>query len=193
MNKKIFLRRLYSVLTLTVVSALTASLVHWATTPEDDIPLPFGDSGTESLAGQLVTLGQKRGVTVRHVSFDADEVREVLREEEEMNSMDFIVTPDSPTISHGAQLCQALTAGKKYFGYKYTSRAADDEKDARDAAINLGAPSTLQVLFPGEFFASAEMPRGTDSFIKIFEDGVNEGLAEGETPFSFRDSCDVTL
>ncbi|MBP7113975.1 MAG: DUF4215 domain-containing protein [Candidatus Peribacteraceae bacterium] len=159
---------------------------------DDNIPLPFGDSGTESLAGQLVTLGQKRGVTVRHVSFDNDEEFEVLRDDEEMHSMDFIVTPDSPTISHGAQLCNAVTAGKKYFGYKYTSRPATLEKERRDAAINLGAPSTLPALFPGEFFASAEM-RSASSFIDDFETDANKNLDDGDTLFAFRDPCDVTL
>lgn len=176
-------RRFFGLVALGIVAAVF--LVIFSATPrDDDTPLPFSFGATNNFAGQLVTLGKKRGVTVRQFSFDDGEVQEILRGDDLLDSMDFILTPDSDTISHGAKLCQAVTAGKKYFGYKYTSRGASIEKAARDAALG-GAPSSLSALFPGEFFASAEQRADTVSMdIPTFET-MNE--------ITFADPCDITL
>lgn len=151
----------------------------------DDVPLPFAFSSTPEVRGSLVTLGRKTGKTVRLVNFDAGETAEELQGAAALEAVDFIVTPDSEAISHGAPLCLAVTAGKRYFGYKYTSRSAAAEKAARDEA-DAGIPKIFTELFAGEFFASAEQ-RADGAFISDFES--QKGIVFEDACNTVRRSC----
>ncbi len=122
----------------------------------DGIPLPFGGRNS-TLPGSITTIGTKGIYPVTDVSFDNGETSEVLP----TNTINFILTPDSPTISGGAPLSAALPFGKRIFGYKYTSRSAATER------ANINAV-TFAEKFPGQFFVSAEQ-RSFDSYIGQFE------------------------
>lgn len=123
----------------------------------------FTLSSFGSFAGSLITIGEIGGRTVTHISFDAGETSETLL----VSNLNIIFTPDAPDISHGALLSDALTSGKRVFGYKYASRNATQEIAAQQRAV-LGEPITFSELFPGQFFASDEA-RGDSSFITDFE------------------------
>lgn len=132
----------------------------------DGIPLPFGGSSAPSLAGSISVI---RGgpMEIREISFDQGEVRETLQGPEHVDRMDFVLTPQSETIAHGAPLGKAFSPGKRIFGYIYTSRDAAAEKAAA-ARLASGDPVTFAGLFPGTFFASDEQ-RGSDASIENFE------------------------
>lgn len=122
----------------------------------DGIPLPFG-AGDSVLKGSITKIGSKGVYPVTDVSFDSGETTEVLP----VDTINFVLTPDSPTIAHGAPLSVALTSGKKSFGYKYTSRDAAIER------ANIAA-ATFAQRFPGQFFVSGEQ-RSFDTYISQFE------------------------
>lgn len=132
---------------------------------EDGIPLPFGGS-TASIAGSITVVRQSP-IQVREVSFDDGSVSEVLQATPHVDRMDFVVTPESDTIAAGAPLAQAITAGKRYFGYRYTSRDAAREREAA-ARLAGGEPVTFAELFGGTFFTSSE-ERASDPTIANFE------------------------
>lgn len=128
---------------------------------ENAIPVPFRMSS--ALQGLVTDIGIKNNKRLLTVTFDLDEISEPLSPD----ALHFVLTPDSPTISHGAPLSKALPAGKRIFGYKYTSRAATVERDAK-ARADAGQPVPFPEMFPGTFFATAEM-RADGDFISRFE------------------------
>lgn len=117
--------------------------------------LPFSAS--------LVQIGQKGGRAIVAVNFNNGEISESLAH----GDMNIILTDSSVTLSDGAPLSLSLTAGKRIFGYKYSSRDAAAEAAAKQRADN-GEPLTYSELFPGEFFASNEA-RAASTFISTFE------------------------
>ncbi len=152
---------------------------------EDGIPLPFDVDGFHgsTYQGSIVTIGRKNGITLRQIAFDLENEKiESVQGTTHVDFIDFVLTPNSQTISHGAPLCDAITKGKLYFGYKYTSRPATAEKQARDEAL-AGAPKTFSQLFPGDFFVSPEQ-RARDSYISTFET---------DKKMIFKNPCEVTL
>gem|GEM_PF-4656910 len=91
------------------------------------------------------------------------------------DSFDFILTPDSSTISNGAPLCLALSVGR-YFGYQYTDRIASVERQ------NAGVGSVANQ-FPHKFFTSLAQ-RNDGTFIADYE--ALHGI-------TFLDACSLTL
>jgi len=120
-----------------------------------------------SLTGSVTEIGVKGGRTVTNVTFDHGEVSETLP----VASMNIVLIPDVNDISDGAPLSLSLSAGKRIFGYKYSSRDAAAEIAAKERADN-GEPLTYSELFPGQFFASHAEQNG-DTFIASFETQKN--------------------
>lgn len=149
---------------------------------EDGVPIPFISEGGASFAGSITTLGQRGAITLREVSFDQDEISEILQSETPVDRIDFVLTPDSATISDGASFAQAITPGKKVFGYMYTSRPAATEREMADRLAQ-GESIPFAQAFPGTFFVSAEQ-RADGPMIANFEQ------ARGVT---FVDVADVLL
>lgn len=141
----------------------------------DDAPLPF--SVTSGLQGAITEIGRKGGKSVTAITFALGETKETLPQ----NALSIVVLQDDEGISHGAPLVAALTAGKRVFGYKYTSSNAVAERAAQ-ALVDAGTPQLFPELFPGQFFASATARADID-FIEDFE---NLGI-------TFASPEDVTL
>lgn len=116
-----------------------------------------------ALRGVLTDIGVKGGRTVTQMTFDQGEVSEAVLQ----NHLTIALVPDAQNISHGARLSRALTSGKRIFGYKYTSRDASAETEAKARADN-GEPLTYSALFPGQFFVS-DAERSAGTFIADFE------------------------
>ena len=134
---------------------------------EDGVPIPFVSEGGTSVAGSITTIGSRGGIALREVSFDNNEASEALQGATHVDSIDFVLTPDSPTISDGATLAQAITPGRKVFGYKYTSRSAVTEREMATLLAE-GEPISFAQLFPGQFFVS-DAQRADGSMIANFE------------------------
>jgi hypothetical protein len=118
------------------------------------IPLPFG--AASDLKGQLTDLGTTTdNRSIVDMTFDNSEISESFG----VNALTFVLTPSVPaSFSSGAPLSAALTAGRKLYGYKYTSSNAAQET-AMQALRNAPGNSTVYDyadLFPGTFFASPE-------------------------------------
>jgi cysteine-rich repeat protein len=124
-------------------------------------------------------MGTKNGIPLTNINFAEDQSFEELPSD----SILFVLTPGTIVGSSRRPTLQAaLPHGKTIFGYKYTSRAATIERQARREADE-GQPKTFTELFPGEFFASPEQ-RAYDAYISRFE---------GENSINFRPLADVTL
>jgi hypothetical protein len=129
----------------------------------DGIPIPFGAGDTSTLVGSVSRMGVKAGKDLMNVSFDNGEKSESMPQ-----GLNFVVTPDTTDIS-SVSLERALSAGKRYFGYKYTSRGADIERQRAQDAKN-GSPLTFRDMFPGEFFASSLAESDIASFAALHHD-----------------------
>lgn len=149
------------VLIITTVFVLFSSRLS-APLVTEDIPLPF-DIGGSSLAGSLTDIGATGGRTVSQIAFNQGEISEVLP----VGHLNIILIPDETDIAQGAPLATALTSGKRIFGYKYSTRNATAEIEAKARAEN-GEPLSYSELFPGQFFAS-ENQRNAGTFIADFE------------------------
>lgn len=145
------------------VGALAVALVLFMPAPPvpSDVPLPF--PVLRSLQGAVTEIGVIGGRRVVTVTFAAGEIKEPLT----VNDLSIVLTPSDDGISHGAPLSVALTPGKRLFGYKYTSLAAIEEKDAQ-ARADGGEPMSFRQMFPGEFIVSGEQ-RADGNFIAAFE------------------------
>ena len=154
-----------------IVTALIMMVSGGHITPpdvsNDGIPLPFARVESTSMIGSIVRIGQRGSMELREVSFDNDERTEILQDGTLVSRMDFVVTPDDPTIAHGAPLRAAFTPGKRLFGYIYSSRDAAKERAAM-ARLSSGEPVSFRELFSGTFFVSDEQ-RNTDDSIATFE------------------------
>lgn len=138
------------------------------------IPLPFGTRST-SIRGQLSDVGSTTdNRRIVDMTFDKGEISETFG----AGNLTFVTTPADPSaFSSGAPLSVALTTGKKFYGYKYTSMDATKEKEMQtvkndfplDAEGNPTAYSYSQ-LFPGTFFASDAELNDPDSFAYQFHD-----------------------
>ncbi|MFH0769911.1 MAG: hypothetical protein V1926_00880 [Candidatus Peregrinibacteria bacterium] len=95
--------------------------------------------------GSLTDIGRtKEDREILDVSFDDGTVSHTLA----ADSVAFVVTPDDPSISHGAPLSAVFGPNdSSILGYKYTTRAA--------AIENEGKP-LFRDRFPGEFFGSED-------------------------------------
>ncbi|MDD5055081.1 MAG: hypothetical protein PHZ00_02320, partial [Candidatus Peribacteraceae bacterium] len=139
------------------------------------IPLPFGERGT-TIRGQVTDIGTTTdNRTIVDMTFDDDEVSE----EFGVNDLTFVFTPVNPaSFSAGAPLSAALTSGKRFYGYKYTSRNADSERTAAAQAEiieNQGGISYYADRFPGTFFAPTDVLTDDTSAIAKF-------IADKSTP-----------
>ena len=94
---------------------------------------------------------------IRQISFDNNEEMEMIEGSAGADHIDFILIPDSPTITTSAELSATLKG--KVYGYEYTSRNAAIENE-RSKNPNL----TLKDRFPGRFFSSFR-----DASIERFE------------------------
>ncbi|MDD5056204.1 MAG: hypothetical protein PHZ00_08145 [Candidatus Peribacteraceae bacterium] len=156
---------------------LLALLFHRSATSRPElsshaIPLPFGSVYPErsrgaqdlrpfdaipspSLAGKLTDLGTTSdNRAIVDMTFDDGETSHGLG----VNALTFVLTPADPAaFSAGAPLSAALTPGKRFYGYKYTSKDALTEREAAaqaEIATNQGSDSFYADRFPGTFFAS---------------------------------------
>lgn len=115
------------------------------------IPVPFVTNERSALAGAITTIGNYGGTDIIDVSFDDEEISHGLTK----GAIHFILTPDTDDISTHAKLVHAMTKGKRFYGYEYTTRdaAAEHAKQSeRKAAPNVDW--LYSELFPGTFFAS---------------------------------------
>lgn len=157
------------VVALTFLTVVVTTVQKEPTPPlsEEGIPVPFFGASS-ILPGSVRDVGMKNGFKVREIDFgEASVESESVRGTQIIDSIDFIVTPDSATITHGAPLSAAFTPGKKVYGYKYTSRTAQTENEKRTLAIQ-GQVLAFRDLFPGEFFTS-EVQRNDGTVITSFE------------------------
>lgn len=163
------LRTIFYVLIIFGIVLLVMTVQKARNTQEirgSEIPLSFEKSMT-SFAGALVNIGTKGGRTITQISFDQGEVSEPLP----VDNLNIALVPHEMDISDGALLSSALTNGKRIFGYKYSSRNATAEIEAKARADN-GEPLSYSELFPGQFFAS-DAERNTGTFIADFESQKN--------------------
>ncbi len=115
---------------------------------KSDIPIPFLQEGSVDLRGRVTPIGRKRSIVVERVEFPQGTTTETL-----VSSRIYLVSiPDDPLVPSVplAQVVRVIGHGNpvvNYFGYKYTSVDAADEKAHRDDADFLSR-------FPGKFFAS---------------------------------------
>ncbi len=139
-----------------------------------DIPMPFG-TRSASVRGQLSDVGSTTdNRPIVDMKFDAGEISETFGS----GAVTFIVTPpDASSFSSGAPLSITLTAGKKFYGYKYTSVDATQEKAMQVLRNNppldaQGNPTayTFSQLFPGTFFASDGELNDPHSFVNEFHE-----------------------
>ncbi len=147
--------------------------------PSSDIPLPFGTAKETSVRGQLLDIGVTRdGRTLTDMTFDGGEISEVFGS----NNLTFVLTPADPTsFSAGALLSAALTPGTKFYGYKYTSMNAAEERSMRNLKNSsptdengVPIPITYSQIFPGTFFASEIDLADAQSFPSQFS--VSQGV-----------------
>lgn len=153
-----------------IVAGTVVSMLIWSGRSNDpltvasNVPNPFGTVGTFSLRGALADIGARGGKRLVDVTFGNGETQEALA----VDTLNFIVIPDGPDISHDAPLSVAVTPGKRLYGYKYSTGSASLERQ-RKAEADAGQPKTFPELFPGQFFASAEKRNDGSGFISGFE------------------------
>jgi cysteine-rich repeat protein len=134
-----------------------------------DIPLPFGGGTTSALRGQITDIGSTNdNRAIVDMTFDNGEVSEKFT----INALSFVLTPAaSASFSSGAPLSVAITAGKKLYGYKYTTRDAAIETAVNDEMeASQGTPKIFYYAdrFPGTFFApAAELNDPTSDIAKF--------------------------
>jgi cysteine-rich repeat protein len=154
-----------------------------------DIPLPFGGKGSV-FRGQLSDIGTTLdNRSIVDMTFDDGEVSEAFG----VNNITFVLTPTDPaSFSSSAPLSVALTAGKKLYGYKYTTQDAVIETERRDESktVLVDEDGNLIVypysyLFPGEFFASDNNLADENSLPTQF--------AAAHTDITFKPLSEVTL
>ena len=115
---------------------------------DGDIPVPFADGPSSSLRGEITLIGRKGLKPVKKVMFSAGQITETLQSD----TIYLVRTPDDPNmpaiplnrIVHFADHRHSVN----YFGYKYVSVDAAEEKANRNS-------TDMQTRFPGQFFASA--------------------------------------
>lgn len=137
-----------------------------------EIPLPFGQGS--ALRGQLTPIGTKGGRLLVDMTFDGGEVSQVFG----TNNVTFVLTPsDAASFSDGAPLSTAFTPGTRFYGYKYSTINARDERAMKILGDNPPLDDnnnptayTYSQLFPGKFFASDEDLADDKSFPSIFAD-----------------------
>ena len=132
-----------------VVTFLLRSAPAPVSLQDDEIPLPFGGGSVSSpVAGSILEIGAKNGVLVKKVTFPTGTDSESLQQDE----MYLVVIPDDAAVTTVA-FDDALALGGvhavNYFGYRYTTPTAADEKANKTA-------TALTQRFPGQFFASAK-------------------------------------
>lgn len=151
---------------LSIAAALVVVSFWWmgkqTPPPSHDIPLPFV-SESLGLAGAITNLGVRGGRNVQQATFSAEETSVIIP----VDSMTIVIVPARQDVSGGAALSEAMSAGKRVFGYKYASASASQEIAAR-ARANAGEPLSYAELFPGTFFVSDEA-RAASTFIAAFE------------------------
>lgn len=133
---------------------------------QDDVPMPFVFEN--SLAGSISEIGVKGDAKVRVVDFSDGVTVESLQGTQQVDRIDFVLTPDDMTVSEGATLEDAITPGRKIFGYKYMTQDGALEKQRRAELAAGTHQHTFADLFPGEFFVSSEQ-RSFDGYVNAFE------------------------
>ncbi len=140
--------KLYSALALLATGMVVLVTMNIVSTPDNDIPLPFGFGNSSDLAGSLTPIGNRNGITVSRVTFPQGTDSETLS----MDTIYLVTIPDDQTITT-MSLDDALAVGNvhsvNYFGYKYSSVTAATEKANTSSTL-------LTEQFPGQFFASAK-------------------------------------
>ncbi|MDD5055331.1 MAG: hypothetical protein PHZ00_03615 [Candidatus Peribacteraceae bacterium] len=139
-------------------------------TPPHATPLPFDAVPSPFLAGKLTDLGTTSdNRAIVDITFDDGETSHGLG----VNALTFVLTPSDPAaFSAGAPLSAALTPGKRFYGYKYTSKDALTERDAAaqaETATREGRQSYYADRFPGTFFAPAAVLADETSAINTFK------------------------
>jgi|GEM_PF-1851224 len=137
----------YSIVLAVGLGGAIWGLANWYRS--NDIPVPFLDrSATTSLKGEVIPIGRKNSIVVERVRFLPGETTETIHS----GKIYLVHIPDDSLVPQVAldQAVRAIGQGNpvvNYFGYKYTTADATDEKAHRDDADFL-------IRFPGKFFAS---------------------------------------
>ena len=114
-----------------------------------DIPLPIDSESSAALQGQVIALGRRGNAPVKKVTFRSGEIKETLQS----GAIYLVEVPDDPAVpvmplDHAIRSIGNGDHIVNYFGYKYSSADAAEEKAHR-------TDPDFQSRFPGHFFASA--------------------------------------